>query len=160
MISARRRALAGFLGITLLAISACQTSDSAVADASMVPDGIAGTQWKLIEFQSMDDAQGTTRIADPSRYTVAFGADGTVAIRLDCNRGRGSWSAPNPTVTGGSLTFGAIASTRAFCPPPSFGEALASHLGYVRSYKIVDGKLAMSLMADGGILLWEPDISG
>ena len=32
-----------------------------------------------------------------SKYTLAFANDGSVAARIDCNRGRGTWksSAPN-----------------------------------------------------------------
>ena len=37
---------------------------------------LAGTDWPLHSIQSMDDAQGTTKIADPSRFTVYFGAEG------------------------------------------------------------------------------------
>ena len=35
------------------------------------PD-FAGTTWQLVSIQSMDDAQGTTRVDDPSRLTLKF----------------------------------------------------------------------------------------
>lgn len=58
------------------------------------------------------------------------------------------------TATTGTLEFGAPATTRARCPPGSLDQALARQLPYVRSYLLRDGKLYMSLIADGGILEW------
>ncbi|WP_216900537.1 META domain-containing protein [Synechococcus sp. CCY 9618] len=118
---------------------------------------LAGSQWRLVEIQSMDDAQGTTRPADPFRYTLLFGADGTAQLRLDCNRARGTWSARAAADPGsGSLSFGPLATTRALCPAPSLGERLGAQVPYVRTYLLKDGRLYLSLLADGGILVWEP----
>ena len=108
----------------------------------------------------MDDAQGTTRVADPARFTLRFGVDGRAILRLDCNRGSGSYEARAAgDGSSGSLTFGAIATTRALCPPPHLDERVARDLGHVRSYLLKDGKLFLSLMADGGIYEWhrQPD---
>lgn len=108
----------------------------------------------------MDDAQGTTRVADPARFTLRFGVDGRAGLRLDCNRGSCSYEArPAGDGSSGSLTFGAIATTRALCPPPHLDERVARDLGYVRSYLLKDGRLFLSLMADGGIYEWhrQPD---
>lgn len=143
-----------------------QAAEPAVRDSNPAPRpaessevvGLSGTQWRLVEFQSMDDAVGTTRPEDPSAYTLAFNADGTVAMRLDCNRGTGPWSAtPGETGQTGSLTIGPLGVTRALCPPPSMGEQIARDMDYVRGYMLRDGQLSLSLMADGGIYLWEPD---
>jgi len=117
---------------------------------------LAGTRWQLLAFQSMDDAQGTTRVTEPARYTVNFGADGRAAFRLDCNRGMGSWQTDAPDDASGALTFGQIAMTRALCAPGSLDAQLARHLPYVRSFVLKDGHLFMALMADGGIYEWEP----
>ena len=119
--------------------------------------GLTGTSWQLGAIQSMDDAQGTTRIADPSRFTLHFGGDGRASLRLDCNRGSGSYQA-RAAADGrsGSLTFGPIAATRALCPPPNLDERVARDLGHVRSYLLKDGRLFLSLMADGGIYEWQP----
>jgi hypothetical protein len=46
--------------------------------------------------------------------------------------------------------------TRALCPPPSLDEQVTSQAQYVRSYLLRDGRLHLSLMADGGIHVWEP----
>lgn len=129
------------------------------ASAAGVPANVlAGTEWRLVETQSMDDAQGTTRPADPSLYTMRLSADGTVAMRLNCNRATGSWSAePGADGTSGRFEFGPLAGTRAFCPPPSLDEQVTAQAQYIRSFLLKDGRLHLSLMADGGIWVWEPD---
>lgn len=125
------------------------------------PAPLAGTRWQLVAIQSMDDAQGTMRPPDPARYTLEFGADGQVAVRLDCNRGSATWQAPvagqgRPDRVAGSLLLGPLATTRATCPPDSLAPRLARSWPYVRSYLIEAGHLHLSLMADGGILTWAP----
>jgi heat shock protein HslJ len=147
---ARFGALGGLIA-TLAA--ACVTDGSTSAD-----EPLAGTSWRLVEFQSMDDAIGTTRPDDPSLYTMALAADGSAALRLNCNRASGSWSSePSADGTSGSFAFGPLAMTRAFCPPPSMDQSIALQAGFVRSYLLRDGRLYLSLMADGGIIVWEPD---
>ena len=118
---------------------------------------LADTQWRLVEFQSMDDAVGTVCPDDPSKYTMRLSGDGTVALRLNCNRASGTWSAePSADRTSGRFEFGPLAGTRAHCPPPSMDEQVSSQAQYVRSYLLKDGRLYLSLMADGGIYVWEP----
>jgi heat shock protein HslJ len=118
---------------------------------------LAGTEWRLVEFQSMDDGQGTTRPSDPSLYTMRLGADGTVNMRLNCNRANGSWKAtPSADPSSGQFEFGPLAGTRALCPPPSMDEQITAQAGHVRSYLLKGGRLYLTLMADGGIFAWEP----
>ena len=123
------------------------------------PD-FAGTTWQLVSIQSMDDAQGTTRVDDPSRLTLKFERDGRVSLRLDCNRGTGDYKlTPAGDGTTGSISFGPINATRALCPPPHLDQRVARDLAHVRSYLLKDGKLYLSLMADGGIYEWAPQQS-
>jgi hypothetical protein len=118
---------------------------------------LQGTSWQLVGIQSMDDAQGLRRPADPSRYTLSLQADGRAVLQLDCNRAMGSWRVEPSTDPGnGGFRFGPLASTKALCPSPSLGEPLARQLPYVRGYLLRDGRLNLSLLADGGILIWEP----
>ena len=56
----------------------------------------------------------------------------------------------------GTLTFGPIAITLMMCPQPSLDHRVSTALTYVRGYLIKDGQLHMSLLADAGILTWEP----
>jgi heat shock protein HslJ len=118
---------------------------------------LQGTSWQLVGIQSMDDAQGLRRPADPSRYTLTLQADGKAVLQLDCNRAMGPWQVePSAEPSNGVFRFGPLASTKALCPEPSLGELLARQLPYVRGYLLRDGRLNLSLLADGGILIWEP----
>ena len=141
---------------------ASPTAAPAAQDAP-APAGrpLADTDWRLVEIQSMDDAQGTTRPSDPALYTMRLNADGTVQMRLNCNRANGTWSAePGADGASGRFEFGPLAGTRALCPPPSLDERITSQAQYVRSYLLKDGRLYLSLMADGGIYAWEPLAAG
>ena len=106
----------------------------------------------------MDDATGTLRPDDSSLYTMRLNSDGTVTMRLNCNHARGRWSAdPSGNGASGRFEFGPLAATRALCPPPSMDESVAAHAEFIRSYLLRDGRLYLSLMADGGIYAWELD---
>ncbi|MEQ8410266.1 MAG: META domain-containing protein [Erythrobacter sp.] len=137
----------------ILAASALLAACTTVPESA---DPLAGTSWRLVEMQSMDDAQGTTRADNPDRYTITFAEDSMAYMKLDCNRGRSSYESASTGAKQGSLEFGNIASTMAMCPPDSLSEKLGQQLGFVRSYVMRDGRLNMALMADGGILVWEP----
>ncbi len=102
---------------------------AAVGNAVAAPpvgQALAGSEWELVSIQSMDDAQGTLRIADPAAFTLHLGADGRAAMRLDCNRGTASWKA-TPVAGGGSgqIEFGPVAGTRALGRPSHLDERLA-----------------------------------
>jgi heat shock protein HslJ len=133
------------------AVQAAEGSGTAPAAAPL-----AGTAWRLVEIQSMDDAVGSVRVADPSLYTMRLEADGSVAFRLNCNTANGAWTAePGPDPASGRFTFGPLAATMALCPPPSVDEQVTRQAPYFRSYLLKDGRLYLSLMADGGIFVWE-----
>lgn len=137
--------------LLVMLTAACATTPNKPASFEFT-----NTSWQLVTFQSMDDQQGTTRIDDPARFTITFNSDGSASLRLDCNRGTGSWqSTPSTSGNSGTLKFGPIAATRALCPPPHFDEKLARDLGHVRSYFIKGNRLYMSLMADAGIYEWQ-----
>jgi len=113
------------------------------------PESLGGTSWQLVKFQGGD---GTVLTPDEkSKYTVAFGADGVVNVRFDCNRGFGGWKSPGRN----QLEFGAMGMTRALCPPQSLHDHLVKQWPHVRSYVIREGRLYLSLMADGGIYEFE-----
>jgi heat shock protein HslJ len=79
------------------------------------------------------------------------------AMQLNCNRATGTWKAkPSADSANGRFEFGPLAGTRALCPPPSLDERVAGQAQFVRSYLLKDGRLHLSLMADGGIYVWEP----
>jgi putative lipoprotein len=111
---------------------------------------LVGPYWQLVRFQGGD---GTTLTPDPrAKYTISFATDGRVTVRIDCNRGNGTWRSAGAN----QLEFGPLALTRVMCPPGSLHDRIVRHWPYVRSYTMRNGHLFLSLMADGGIYEFEP----
>ena len=130
---------------------ACQTASLAGAQTpppSTSPP-LVGTSWQLVRFQSSNDTALTPD--DRAKYTIEFGPDGQLAARIDCNRGRGTWTSNGPS----QLQFGPLALTRAACPPGSLHDHIVKQWGFIRSYVMRDSRLFLSLMADGGIYEFE-----
>ena len=119
--------------------------------AAAAPSELPGSKWRLVRLRSSDDKILTP---EPSAvYTVEFGRDGRVNVVGGCNRGSGTWTATPPT----GLVFGPLATTRAMCPPGSMSARFLGDFQYMRSFVIVDGRLHISLMADGGIYEFLPE---
>ena len=138
------RGRCGFAASAALMLGAC-TSTSTTPSA-----GLEGSSWRLVQIAMSD---GVTRPAiDRSRYTIGFGKEGVLNVRFDCNRGRGSWKSSGP----GNLEFGPLALTRAMCSVGSLHDVLVRQWPNVRSYLVKDGRLFLSMMADGGTIELEP----
>jgi para-nitrobenzyl esterase len=130
---------------TLLLASGCTQPSS-----KDMGERLGGTSWQLVRFQGGD---GKVLVPDDkSKYTIAFGTDGAMSVRFDCNRGRGTWKSGGKN----QVEFGPLAITRAMCPPESLHDHIVKQWGFVRSYVVRDGRLFLSLMADGGIYEFEP----
>jgi para-nitrobenzyl esterase len=132
-------------GVVLL-LSGCSVANRTTAST----DNLSGTSWQLVQFVGGDDT--VRKPDDPAKYTVSFAGDGTVAVRLDCNRGRGTWK----SLAAGQLEVGPLALTRAMCPDPILHDQIARQWTYFRSYMLKDGHLVISLMADGGTYEFAP----
>lgn len=147
--------------VCILLLTACSATHAPTpSPETTTSNPLLNTAWQLRTIQSMSDEQPSITVEQPERYTLHFLADGRLALRLDCNRGTGSWQA-SPAASGsadhsGQLSFGPIATTRMFCPQPSLESRVGRDLGFVRSYLLRDGHLFLSLMADGGIYEWQP----
>ena len=128
-----------------LALFACAQMQPQSAAAAL-----GGTSWQLVRFQGGDGAVLTPE--DKSKYTLAFEPDGVMSARIDCNRARGGWKSAGPN----QIEFGPMAITRAQCPPGSLHDQIVKQLPHVRSYVVKEGRLYLSLMADGGIYEFEP----
>lgn len=111
---------------------------------------LGGTSWELVEIQSMDDRSWAPD--DPSRYTLTLDENGSAYMRLDCNRGRGSWSSEGES----QLRFGPVASTNALCQDDGLSERFAAQFEYVRSYVVREGHLFLATLADGAIIELRP----
>jgi LppP/LprE lipoprotein/META domain-containing protein len=119
--------------------------------ARAVPEGLAGTAWRLVQYQD-----GAGRILEPddqSDYTVEFKTDSTVAMHLDCHRGRGTWVSRSAS----QLELGPIAFTRADCPRTPLYDQITRQWASVRSYVLRDKHLFLSLTAGGGSYELEPE---
>ena len=129
--------------LLLAAISAlAQTPPPAAADLVCEP-------WRLVQFQGGD---GTVlKPDDPAKYTVQFNADLSGSARIDCNRGRATWKSAGAN----QVELGPLALTRMMCPAGSLHDQIVKQWRYVRSYVIKDGRLVLSLMADGGTYTFE-----
>ena len=137
-------ASAGMLAMAGGCASPVPTAESTAAA------GLQGTSWRLVQIAMSD---GVTKPAiERSRYTVGFGENGVLNVRFDCNRGRGSWTSSGPN----QVEFGTLALTRAMCPMGSLHDDLVRQWPNVRSYVVKDGRLYLSLMADGGTIEFEP----
>ncbi len=90
----------------------------------------------------------------PVNYTVQLMADGSVAVRADCNRMRGTYS-----VDGTAITIALGPSTMAACPEDSLGERFADQLANAASYFFRSGDLYMDLKYDSGTMRFGPQSS-
>ena len=111
---------------------------------------LAGTSWQLLKFEGGDGK--TLSSVDQTKYSVAFAADGRVSVRIDCNRGTGTWKSAGPN----QLVFGPLALTRAACPAAPLTDRLTKDWSFVRSYVIKDDHLFLALMADAGTYEFVP----
>lgn len=113
-------------------------------------DVLRSTPWQLVRFEGGD---GTVLTPDDgSKYTIYFEADDRLSVRVDCNRGAGTWSSDGTS----QVRFGPVGLTRMMCPARSLHDRVARDFEYVRTYVIEHGHLFLSLMADAGIYEYEP----
>jgi para-nitrobenzyl esterase len=137
------RLLGIFAAITVAGCATTSSPGSATAS-------LQGSSWRLVQIEMGDGA--TKAAIERSRYTIGFGDNGVLNVRFDCNRGRGSWKSSGA----GNVEFGPLALTRAMCPMGSLHDDLVRQWPFVRSYVVKDGRLYLSLMADGGTIEFEP----
>lgn len=123
------------------------------ADAGFIrlAPSLTGVVWEWTGFLSMDGS--TTTPDDPSRYTIEFLSDGSIAIGADCNRGRGTY-----TRDGSSIDMTVTALTRAFCGEESRSDDFVRYLDDSVSLVFQDGQLHLALPMDGGILSFTPQV--
>ena len=115
---------------------------------------LSGTSWQLVKFQGPDEQ--TFAPDDKSKYTITFGRDGRVVVRVDCNRGSSTWKANAK----GELRFGSWSRTNAKCSAGSLHDQIVSEGADVRNFNIKDGHLFLSGMGGGGYYELEPMSKG
>ena len=109
---------------------------------------LAGIEWRWVKLW---DGPGPKVVPkDPSRYTVKFASDGTLAVQADCNRGKATWKAD-----GSGMKIGPIAGTKAACPAGSLSDTFLKALPDVESWGRMGKRLQLILKNDQGILTFE-----
>lgn len=104
---------------------------------------LGGTVWRWQRTLMSDDS--VTEPADPEAFTLEFQPEGRLVLRVDCNRGAGTYR-----LEGNKLRIGSVATTRAFCGPGSLDSVFLRQLERVASY-LMDGEdLVLELEMDSG----------
>src|SRR5215472_5429437 len=121
------------------------------AQTSKAGSDLGGTSWQLVKFRGGDDT--VLSPGHKAKYTVTFDKAGSVSVRIDCNRGHGTWKSAGPN----QLEFGPMALTRAMClSGDPLNDRLTRDWTHVRSYVLKDGHLFLSLKVDAGTYEFEP----
>jgi len=106
---------------------------------------LVGVVWNWEKLEESND--NIIVVDDPGQYTLEFLPEGQVSVKADCNNGNGTYE-----VSGNLITIDIMAVTMAMCPPDSLSDQYLKDLGEVVSYMIKDGKLALALKYDSGIM--------
>lgn len=123
----------------LLLAAACEESPTR-------PSDIQGQTWRLVSIQRGGAAP--IAVAEPSRYTLRFADAGRINVRSDCNTCGGGYS-----MTGTSVSIGALACTRVFCGPVSLDGEYTGALGSARSLARSGDEL--TIQCDGVVLRFQ-----
>lgn len=124
-------------------------STAAIGLAQPTPAGLTGTSWQLVRFVGADGIAVTPD--ERGKYTIEFDA-GQLRVRIDCNRGRGTWQSSGDN----KIEFGMLALTRARCPEGSLHDQIVKHWTDIRSYTLKGGHLLLSVAGDRGTYEFEP----
>jgi heat shock protein HslJ len=101
-----------------------------VAMSILQPAGqLTGVTWQWTASTGAGSTSPTV-VPDPSRYTIRFETDGTIEARADCN-------------------------TMVACGAGSLSDAYVADLAMSAHYRIVDGRLGITL-ADGSSMSFRP----
>ncbi len=106
---------------------------------------ITGTVWQWTAMQETTPASQSV-VPDPQNYTITFNADGTAAIKADCNNVTAKYKANKK----GKITIKLGASTLMACGDASQDTVYLASLAKVDSYAIVSGQLQLGFPNGGG----------
>ena len=101
--------------------------------------------WKWQQTAINDDS--TTTPDNPDNYTLELMPDGKAAIKADCNNASSSYE-----IEGSNISFGPIASTRAYCGDESLDTQYLKDLEATIIYFTEEGKLFFDLQYDSGTM--------
>ncbi len=90
-------------------------------------------------------------VTSPDRYTVGFNANGTYALRADCNNGTGNFS-----VDGKKLTLASPNLTEVYCGDKSLDQDLVTALGRVTAFETdAQGRLVLLMTSSNERLVFK-----
>jgi heat shock protein HslJ len=109
---------------------------------SLAADGRLVGRWRITEIAGVDGL-------DVSRTRAEFAQNGRFASTIGCNRIAGK-----PQISGATISFGGLMSTRMACIPPldAVERAYTESLRAVRGYRR-DGETLVFLGEDGNTLV-------
>jgi heat shock protein HslJ len=85
--------------------------------------------------------------AEPDHYTLTLHPHGKAYVRVDCNRGSGTYAKADS-----SISINITHTTRAMCQPSSLEEEFSRNLTAAISYFKKDGNLYLDLKFDTGTM--------
>jgi heat shock protein HslJ len=134
------------------AAPATPAAPAAVAPAAAAGQPpLVGTVWQWEKFIDVATGKSSMDVKDPQNYTVTFAADGSAAMKADCNNAAGNY-----TTDGAKITINVGPVTLAACGPDSLSETYLINLTSAATYTIENGKLNLDLFADGGRMVFSP----
>ena len=134
-------------------LGACATPTPEVIVVTATPPGadtlpaeMLGVEWQLYSVLESEPAAQSV-VPEPQRYTIQFTAEGTAAIRADCNDVLGNY-----TIQGSNMTITLGPTTLAFCGEESGDHLDMAALGQVSSYSLTDRGMQLAVDDDAARL--------
>lgn len=147
----KRRAPALAAAVSLVVAFGCgkeKTDRRADGDASHGSQSVitspVGFVWKWEGTQTPVERVVPT---DPTRYTIEFLPDSTVAAQLDCNYGGASY-----LIDGRSIRITPFTTTLIGCPEGSLGGVFSQQVESARAIYFRGDSLFLDLFADSGTM--------
>ena len=125
-------------------VDATNAQSVPVISAPELEPALTGTTWQWV---SLTDPVGVTAVSNPENYTIVFNADGTAAIKADCNQVGANYTSDDGSI---SITLGP--TTAAACGPDSLDQQYLAGLSNAAIYFFQEEDLFMDMQADGGTL--------
>jgi heat shock protein HslJ len=114
-------------------------------------DMLISHPWQWVSFSN---PELSFEVDLPANYTLTFGEDGIVEIVADCNTAIANYRVVSTDA--GSLSMNVAPRTTDTCSPAARGDQFLTLLATAAEYAYVDGQLHITLMADGGTMVFVP----
>lgn len=161
----RSASLALFLLLVLFATGCSRPPQDSAAPDSAADVLVPAPQLAAVDLALMTGTWqwvGTNRPSDrvepkdPSRYTVAFQADSTVAVHADCNSGSGRYT----LIAGQKIELGPVTTTLMGCPEGSLDSEFLRELSAAEGYALSGDTLSLTLKLEAGTMRFVRESEG